>query len=114
MVGDGYHHCDLPVPKGQSVSRCFTMIMPQHNQKALRVPFLFLFTQTDEMIFTARCTTVQSAVLLSLVVCPSVYDHVTKVTFHLPPTATHPLGEWTLPSHALVLCSSDVSDEVVQ
>jgi len=39
---------------------------------------------------------------------------VTKVTFHLPPTATHPLGEWTLPSHALVLCSSDVPDEVIQ
>jgi len=37
---------------------------------------------------------------------------VTKVTFHLPPTATHLLGEWTLPSRALVLCSSDVPDEV--
>ena len=34
-------------------------------------------------------------------------DIVTKVTFHLPPTATHLLGEWTLPSHALVLCSSE-------
>jgi len=32
---------------------------------------------------------------------------VTKVTFHLPPTATHLLGEWTLPSRALVLCSSE-------
>jgi len=32
---------------------------------------------------------------------------VTKVTFHLPPTATHLLGEWTLPSHTLVLCSSE-------
>jgi len=32
---------------------------------------------------------------------------VTKVTFHLPPTATHLLGEWTPPSHALVLCSSE-------
>ena len=32
---------------------------------------------------------------------------VTKVTFHLPPIATHLLGEWTLPSHALVLCSSE-------
>ena len=42
------------------------------------------------------------------------YLHVTKVTFHLPPTATHLLGEWTLPSHALVLCSSDVPDEVIQ
>ena len=39
---------------------------------------------------------------------------VTKVTFHLPPTATHFLGEWTLPSRALVLCSSDVPDVVIQ
>ena len=37
---------------------------------------------------------------------------VTKVTFHLPPTATHLLGEWTLPSHALLLISSDAPDEV--
>jgi len=37
----------------------------------------------------------------------SLEDSVTKVTFHLPPTATHLLGEWTLPSHALVLCSSE-------
>jgi len=39
---------------------------------------------------------------------------VTKVTFHLPPTATHLLGVWTLPSRVLVLCSSDVPDEVIQ
>jgi len=31
------------------------------------------------LIFTARCTTVQSAVLLSHVVCPSVYPSVTLV-----------------------------------
>jgi len=37
---------------------------------------------------------------------------VTKVTFHLPPTATHLLGELTLPSHALLLISSDAPDEV--
>jgi len=36
-----------------------------------------------------------------------VFAIVTKVTFHLLPTATHLLGEWTLPSHALVLCSSE-------
>ena len=34
-----------------------------------------------------------------------IASSVTKVTFHLPPTATHLLGEWTLPSRALVLCS---------
>jgi len=37
---------------------------------------------------------------------------VTKVTVHLPPTATHLLGVCTLPSHALLLVSSDVPDEV--
>jgi len=39
--------------------------------------------------------------------------YVTKVTFHLPPTATHLLGEWTLPSRALLLISSDAPDEVI-
>ena len=37
---------------------------------------------------------------------------VTKVTVHLPPTATHLLGECTVPPHALLLVSSDVPDEV--
>ena len=37
---------------------------------------------------------------------------VTKVTVHLPPTATHLLGECTLPPRALLLASSDASDEV--
>jgi len=42
-----------------------------------------------------------------------LFGPVTKVTFHLPPTATHLLGEWTLPPHALLLISSDALDEVI-
>jgi len=37
---------------------------------------------------------------------------VTKVTVHLPPTATHLLSECTLLPHALLLASSDVPDKV--
>jgi len=37
---------------------------------------------------------------------------VTKVTVHLPPTATRLLGECTVPPHALLLASSDVPYEV--
>ena len=49
--------------------------------------------------FLQLCTTVNDSLISR--------EGVTKVTFHLPPTATHLLGEWTLPSHALVLCSSE-------
>jgi len=44
-------------------------------------------------------------------VCVSLKS-VTKVTVHLPPTATHLLGECTLPPRALLLVSSDAPDEV--
>ena len=90
--------------------------MPFSQYLMLQVRISYVLKEFTENTIPVGVTVITSAEEGGYVLVRSVclFVCVTKVTFHPPPTATHFLGEWTLPSRALVLCSSDVPDEVIQ